>query len=340
MKLQAKKKETVILNPRKEMAPRRIPSEIRRDPLTGRTARICHFMKLKWEKPDFDEMAARAGAFCPFCPENVMKVTPAFPAEILPEGRLVSGDMALFPNLAPYDAISAVAVMAARHFKSMTEISAGRITRAFQLAMDFFRRLDALDHPESVYHLVNWNYMPISGSSLLHPHLQVFATADAPNLLREELTAARAYMEKNGANFWDDLVAFEESAGERRLGAIGRTTWLTAYAPMGVAGDVLAVVDGASSALDLTDEDLAHLADGLTRVMAGYDKMGIHGFNMNFFPGARGDGFTRFHLCFSPRAYFNQNLGTPDIGALRNLYNESLCMAYPEEINKMLKEDF
>ncbi len=340
MKLEAKRKETVILNPGKDMERRSIPSEIRRDPLTGRTARICHFMKLKWDKPDFDEMAARAGAFCPFCPENVMKVTPSFPGEILPEGRLISDDMILFPNLAPYDSISAVATMGDRHFKSITEISANRIAKAFGLAMAFFRRIDAIDHPESGYHIINWNYMPVAGSSLLHPHLQVFATADAPNLLREELTAANAYLEKNGSNFWDDLIAFEKDSGERYLGAIGRTTWLSAYAPMGVAGDVLAVLDGASSTLDLTEADLADLADGLTRVMAGYDKMGVHSFNMNFFTGARGDAFTRFHLRFSPRTYFNQNLGTPDIGALRNLYNESLCMAYPEEINDMLKEEF
>ncbi len=48
---------------------------------------------------------------------------------------------------------------------------------------------------------------------------EVFATAGAPNLLREELAAAKAYMEKNGTNFRDDLIAFEESSGERRLGA-------------------------------------------------------------------------------------------------------------------------
>ena len=96
----------------------------------------------------------------------------------------------------------------------------------------------------------------------------------------------------------------------------------------------------ASSTLELTDDDLNDIADGLTRLMAAYDKMGIFSFNMNFFTGARGDDFTRFHLLFSPRTFFNQALGTPDIGALRNLFNETLCMAFPEEINTMLKPDF
>jgi hypothetical protein len=74
--------------------------------------------------------------------------------------------------------------------------------------------------------------------------------------------------------------------------------------------------------------------------MKAYDKMGIYNFNMNFFTGSGSDSFTRLHLIFSPRTFFNQTLGTPDIGALRNLYNESLCMAFPEQINQMLKPQF
>jgi galactose-1-phosphate uridylyltransferase len=109
---------------------------------------------------------------------------------------------------------------------------------------------------------------------------------------------------------------------------------------LGVAGDVIAVVDAASYTLDLTDDDIENLAQGLTKLMAAYDRMGVYNFNMNFFPGARGDAHARFHLVFSPRTFFNQALGTPDIGALRNLYNEGICMAFPEEINEQLKPEF
>jgi UDPglucose--hexose-1-phosphate uridylyltransferase len=340
MEFKAIHKETVVLNPQKEMARRSIPSEIRFDPLTGRTSRICHFMKLEWEKPDFEKMVAGTEAWCPFCPERVMTVTPCFPEEVLPEGRLVVEDMVLFPNIAPYDSLGAVATMGGRHFIPMTEIEPERIAKAFGLAMQFFRRVHGAAHPESVYHLINWNYMPVSGSSIIHPHLQVFATASAPNLMREELTAAETYWKAHGTNYWDDFVESEIRAGERFLGRIGRTVWLTAFAPMGVAGDVVAVVDGAPSTLDLTDSDLGDIADGLTRAMKAYDKMGIYSFNMNFFSGSETDDYSRFHLVFSPRTFFNQALGTPDIGALRNLFNETLCMAYPEEINTMVKEAF
>jgi galactose-1-phosphate uridylyltransferase len=222
----------------------------------------------------------------------------------------------------------------------MTDISPDHIADAFQLAIRFFRRVDELDHPESVYHLINWNYMPASGSSLIHPHLQVFASAYAPHLLQEELDCAKTYLEQKGTNYWDDLVLTEKAAGRRFLGQIGRTDWLTVYAPLGVAGDVTAVVEGVNCTLELTDDDIKDLAQGLTRLMSAYDEMGVYNFNMNFFPGARGDEHARFHIVFSPRTFFNQALGTPDIGALRNLYNEGICMAFPEEINEKLKPEF
>ena len=85
MQFDSIKKETLMLNPQKEMAPRRIPSEIRVDPLTGRTARICHFMELKWEKPDFNSLVAGTEAWCPFCEDKVLSVTPCFPAELIPD---------------------------------------------------------------------------------------------------------------------------------------------------------------------------------------------------------------------------------------------------------------
>jgi UDPglucose--hexose-1-phosphate uridylyltransferase len=340
MRFEAIERETVILDPKKGMARRSISSEIRKDPLTGRNARICHFMALKWDKPDFEKIVAGTETWCPFCPDRVMEVTPCFPPEILPEGRLISDDMVLFPNIAPYDSLGAVATMGSRHFMPMTEITPERIAKAFRLAMDFFRQIHGLGHPESVYHVINWNYMPASGSSLIHAHLQVFASSVAPNLMREELEAAQVYLRDNGTNYWDDLVRIEEASGERYLGKIGRTTWLTSYAPMGVAGDVLAVVDGIQSTLELADDDLSHLSLGLTKVMAAYDKMGIYNFNMNFFTGAEGDEHARVHLLFSPRTFFNQALGSSDVGALRNLFNETICMAFPEEINGMLKPEF
>ncbi len=336
----AERKETRLLDPRNEGAEKAIPSEVRTDPLTGRTARICHFMALKWEKPDFDKLVAGTESWCPFCPDKVHAVTPSFPPDLLPEGKLVDDDMVLFPNLAPYDALGAVATMGGRHFTPMTAFTPEHIARGFGLAIQFFKKVHAAKHPESVYHLINWNHMPPAGSSLIHSHIQVFASSHAPNLLRMELEASKKYLEETGRNFWEDFVAEEKKRGERYLGRFGRTEWMTSYAPMGVAGDVLGVVEGASTTLELTEADLIDLGRGLVAAMKAYDAMGVYAFNMNLFPGKAGDGHTRVHVLFSPRTFFNQALGASDVGALRNLYNETICMAFPEEIQGLLAPHF
>ena len=150
MKFEAIKKETVMLNPQKDMAEQRIPSEIRIDPLTGRTARICHFMKLQWEKPDFNALVSGTESWCPFCADKVHVVTPCFPKDLIPEGRLQKDDMVIFPNTAPYDSIGAVATFGARHYIPMTEFTPTLMASAFGFALDFFRRIESTGHPESV----------------------------------------------------------------------------------------------------------------------------------------------------------------------------------------------
>jgi len=290
--------------------------------------------------PDLHKLVAGTESWCPFCPDKVLKVTPCFPEEIFPAGRMKLGNKVLFPNIAPYDQLSAVATLGNRHYIAMTDIEPDRIADGFRLALKYFRHLDKIKHPESVYHLISWNYMPASGSSIIHPHLQVFASSFAPNFLREKLEAAKNYINKNGSNYWDDLVAAEEANADRFLGEIGRTKWLTVFAPLGAVGDVTAIVGGVQSTLELTDADLNDLAAGLTKLMAAYDRMGIYNFNMSFFSGSAEDAHSRFHLIFSPRIYFNPAIGTPDVAALGRMFGESVCMGYPEEIARLLKVEF
>ena len=131
MKFEAIKRKTIILDPGNDMQPKRIPSEIRRDPLTGKTSRICHFRPLKWNKPDLDQLIAETEKTCPFCPDRVLKVTPCFPEDIVPEGRLVLDDKVLFPNIAPYDILSAVATLGNRHYIPMTDFEPERRISAY-----------------------------------------------------------------------------------------------------------------------------------------------------------------------------------------------------------------
>ena len=103
---------------------------------------------------------------------------------------------------------------------------------------------------------------------------------------------------------------------------------------------MIATVDSVCSTLELTEDDLLDLATGLAKLMSAYDRMGIYNFNMSFYAASQNDDHARFHLIFSPRIYFNPSIGTPDVASLGRLFGESVCMGFPEEINKMLKTDF
>ena len=333
-------KETTILDPQNDMQPKKILLEVRRDPLTGRQTRISHFRKLQWDLPDLDSIVAGTESWCPFCPDKVMQATPCFPEEVLPGGRIVLGDKVLFPNIAPYDALGAVATLGSQHYIPMAAIEPERIANGIELACLFFERTSAIGHPESIYHLISWNYMPASGSSLIHPHFQVFATSSPPNRLQAESKAAENYFSKNGSVYWDDLVAIEKNNGKRYLGDIGRTHWFAAFAPLGAVGDVVGVVDDINTTLEMQPDDMMDVATGLTRAMKAYDKFGLYNFNVSIFPGRKGDRHMRLHVVFSPRIYFNPSLGTPDSAALRAMLGDSVCMALPEAIAEKISPEF
>jgi len=333
------RKECKFLDPRNNWDCVVVPIEIRRDPLTGRTARICHFRVGKWKSPDFSAVISGTEVWCPFCPDKVLEKTPRFPEEILPEGRLIRQDSVLFPNLAPYDGISAVVSIGPEHFLPMTGFSVERLVNAFGLCFSFFERLRERKHPEAVHPLIMWNYMPASGSSVIHPHLQILSSSSSPNLLRERDGAALNYYRKTGRNFWDDFIE-EERGGERYIARTGRIHWISAFAPSGVAGDVLAIVKEAHTFFDLPEEDLTALCEGFTRVMAAYEDFGMASFNLALYQGSLENDHSCLHAVFSPRTYFYQKLGTPDTGAIRHLFDEPIVMSYPEEIALHIRSFF
>ena len=98
MEFKVTKKEAIILDPSKNMQKKAIPIEVRTDPLTGRTARICHFMRLQWKKPDLDRLVAGTEANCPFCPDKVLQATPCFSADLAPRRAFFPRGQGAFPQ--------------------------------------------------------------------------------------------------------------------------------------------------------------------------------------------------------------------------------------------------
>src|SRR5690242_10904329 len=104
------------LDPRRDFQETAIPCEMRVDPLTGHSGRVAHGLGFQLQPLDVEPLIAASRPACPFCPERIFTVTPQFPSDILPAGRLQRGEAVLFPNLVPYDEHSAVAAMSQAHY--------------------------------------------------------------------------------------------------------------------------------------------------------------------------------------------------------------------------------
>lgn len=208
-----------------------VPLEIRFDPLTGRTCRLVPYSLDRIIRPDIENLVSRSLELkCPFCPPLVEEITPRFPADIEPEGTIRRGRATAFPNIGGYDVYSAVIVISDRHFIPLREFNVTTLVDALLAAHSYISKVQQAD-PKAKYHFIAWNYMPPSGSSLVHPHMQCNIGYVPTNHQRVVLEASLEYYEKNETNFWNDLIEQERQTGQRYIGATGRIHWLTSFAP-------------------------------------------------------------------------------------------------------------
>lgn len=276
-------------------------AEVRVDPLTGDTVRVFDFPFRVPQRPDLEALGRATRETCPFCPERIERATPRFPDALVPGGRMREGDMVVVPNLLPYDLVCAVCIMGGRHLVRLPEMEAPWIAAGLRLARRFQRNVgDRL--PAARYRSTNWNFMPPSGGSLVHPHMQLVA-GDRPYRYWVALThAAEAYRAREGRDFWPDLVEAERRLGQRTIAVTGPWTWLTAFAPRSRFFEVLAVHEREPSFERVPDADLDPVAEGLVRVFGFLDSLGFWAFNLVVLgrEEAAGEGF-RLQVRVTPR---------------------------------------
>lgn len=328
-------------DPRHDFALADVESEIRYDPLTGESSRICHFSLPAIPPPDIAAVVAARRATCPFCPGRVTTVTPRFPDTLVPGGRFQRGEAVVFPNLFPYDELSAVLVPGPEHLVDSGDVPESLVVSGLATARDFLAATIPRLGADGLYGLVTWNHMPPAGGTQLHPHLQVVATTEPGNAIRRELAAESAWLSTHGRPFAEELLAAEEAAG-RVVGRTGDWTWVVPFAPSGVLGDCRAVLPGKGSVLDLTDGDVTAFAAGLRRALRGFASAGLWSFNLTFFPDRTGERSGRHSLSarLLPRLYLDPLLHVPDANYLHLLLGEHFSMAWPEEVADRLRREF
>ncbi len=256
-----------------------VPLTIRVDPLTGHSSRIVSGTKLApLARPDLTELTAPP-AFCPFCAATIDAATGTFDPSITAEGRIRRGSAVIVPNLMAYSEFSSVGLYdTASHFLDLPELTPGRVGDLLAAFAAYTRGVNGL---RPLWSSVNANYLPSSGSSLIHPHAQSAHDGIGTTVQRNLVGLSRAW--QGTESYWDALIAQEEG-GDRWIGRRGRVAVLTPWAPIGFH-EVWAVVEGARDITELTEEDCADLGIALSTVFQSYYSWNLTAFNWALYGG-------------------------------------------------------
>lgn len=311
-----------------------VPLSVRVDPLTGHTSRIVTGTKLApTERPDLSALTADP-PFCPFCESKIEQATGTFPPELAPDGRIRRGTAAIVPNVMAYSEFSSVGLYdTTKHFLDLPELTP---TKVGDLLAAFVEYTRALHRQRPMWSSINANYLPPSGSSLIHPHAQS-AHDDVGTTIQRQLVERSAAWPGN-RSFWDELLE-QEKSGPRWVGEIGRVSFLTPFAPIGFH-ETWAVVPGVQSIEDLTEQDCADLGTGLSRIFGAYFDLNLASFNWAMYGGGPAPS-ERYSLLLRVVSRSNpEPMYRSDITYFEKLHNEAMIDLSPEDLAEQLRPRF
>ena len=320
--------------------------EIRKDPLTGAQSvfnpRLEDKVSMFYEKSDtalIEKLAEASRANCFLCGDTWKEITPTYPKDLIPEGRIQVGKAVLFPNIFPVAQIHAVIRVGDKHYVPLSEFDLQTVEDAFETSLELARKLIAAGMNVR-YLTVNGNYLGPAGASIAHPHFQVVG-GDVPfTYIEKIINLSRQYFQKHGTCYWSDLVDLEKEKKERYIGTTGSVEWLASFSPSGT-NEVIGVMPKRDQFLELDRNDVSGMARGLVNVLSGYAEMGISTFNFSVYSGPLGerdDSFRCFIRIISRQNVY-ENYRTDDY-FLQKLLDNELILTPPEILAKNLHSHF
>jgi len=320
--------------------------EIRKDPLTGAQSvfnpRLEDKVAMFYGNSDtalIEKMAKESESRCFLCGDRWQAMTPTYPTELVPSGRIQVGSAVLFPNIFPAAQVHAVIRVGDRHYVPLGEFDPLPVGEAFQASLQLSEHLTEKD-PGIKYLTINGNYLGPAGASIAHPHFQVLG-GDLPFSYLESIFArGRDYFQTHRSCYWTDLIDMERTAGERYIGATGPVEWIAAFSPQGT-NEVIGILPERTRFPELDRRDVDGLSDGLVKVFRGYADMGLSTFNFAVYSGPLGERDAAFR-CFIriiSRQNVYENYRTDDYFLQKLLRNE-LILTPPEVLATNLKKHF
>ncbi|MBU7018806.1 MAG: hypothetical protein HXS44_14945 [Theionarchaea archaeon] len=313
--------------------------EHRRDPLTGRISSICPDLKEKWtsfvgetDRELLQKLAKDSASWCPFC-QSIEEITP----KVLhtPEGRWHINNVWVFPNLFPRTEFEAVITSPDNHFLWLHEFTEEFIYNYLKAGIHCICDVYTTN-PSLSSAVIGWNYLPPAGASLVHPHMQVSMRDipfNYPAFMEEK---SRQYYNKNKTNYWKDIIQ-----KERHIKTIGRTEWLTPYAPSGF-NEIWGIVKDVSNFTELENADITHLARGISNVLHFYSERDCSAFNMLIHSGTLNQHTDYFWLGVKliSRSNLRSLYLNIDSWYMPRLLWEEITAESPEELAEDVKKYF
>ncbi|MBD3189732.1 MAG: hypothetical protein GF308_03770 [Candidatus Heimdallarchaeota archaeon] len=343
-----------IRSPLEDFAIVEQPVEYRKDPLTNHLSRInaLRAERVKQassaDNPEYikniEIVIEKSGQKCFFCPENLLSATPCFPEELNVGKRITIGDFSLFPNLFVFSQYHAVGTLGREHFTPLNKFSKEVWAQAIEGSQRFFQAVYDYD-AQAQFPSINFNFLPPSASSIVHPHIQIIQDAQPTELTAKLLQASRKYTE-NGQerrNYWLDLISSEKQIKKRFIFENEYMAWLASFSPFGKNEIIGIVKSPTTDILQITQEDIVALGEGIsTALKAVYLGRGVRSVNMAMYFGPINVNYSdsyRIHLRIVSRPTLMPNY-TGDIGFMELLHSETIGEATPEVIASSLKEHF
>ena len=258
---------------------------------------------------------------CPFCRENIFTVTPAFPDG----NRIRRGESVTFPNMFPFAEWHTVTVVTREHAADV--FSRRQIADALLAQVESLRSFDG-------YHSINWNFLPSSGATIVHPHMQGIADRLPTWIAGRYISACKRYRSKSGRIYWD-AVREEEGSSERYLFG-DEILWSAHAVPVGER-EVRGILPIATLGEMEVYTDL--LAEGIHEILAMYRRLGTHAFNMAvvFDRTRTDDGFCAF--CSMISRINPNSTSTSDSAFMERLHLEPVILTLPEDLGRYYRNE-
>jgi len=262
-----------------------------------------------------------SSAGCPFCRDRIFVVTPTFPDN----NRIIRGESVTFPNLFPFGDWHTVTVITQAH--TVDTFTHRQVADALRAQVESLQRFDG-------YPSINWNFLPSSGASLVHPHMQGISDRAPALVIERYRSACEQYRVKNGTNYWD-AVREQERASDRYLFG-DEILWSAHAVPIGER-EVRGLLPVTS--LDELENYVDLLAQGILVVLTLYKKLGTHAFNMAIFFD-KNDASRDARAFCSLISRINPNpSSTSDSAFMERLHLEPVIMTLPEDLGKFYKKE-